>query len=444
MAFLSLGKVRSATMGTLTGGVMPIAIDFGVGSLKLLQLASGDPPSLVAAAAIDTPESLISDNAKRYQFQFQALPRLLKGAGFKGKRAVCAIPAGQTFIKHMQFPKADNLPLADLVQAGVPAALNCDPEALILRHFAVEGATPPGTHGGSDPMSSGGGGVRQEVICMAAAREFVQRLMQTIRDCHLECVGIHPEAVATVKAFEHINRRVGDQHVSTLYLDLAAGTTKVWIAHGSALAFAKTIQLGGRDLDAAVARALDIDTAQARATRLAASTLVAPAARPANNPGAGGGLAGGGLAAMAADGSPDSLAKTDPATLTAEDRRTGRIAPGLTPQVTDQAAAPVAPPEFDLGDTLDNLTDEIGMCLRYYEAMFGGRRVDRAIFFGGEARHRGLCQHIARKARMAAHVADPLARMARSGKEPVRGVDFTTPQPGWTIPFGLCLCPTDL
>src|SRR6185503_12474243 len=150
--------------------------------------------------------------------------------------------------------------------------------------------------------------------------------------------------------------------------------------------------------------------------------------------------------ATLADGSTELLAKSDPATLTAEDRREGRLAPGLTPQVADQGAAPVAPPEFDLTDTLDNLTDELAMCLRYYEAMFPGKRVDRAILFGGEARHRGLCQHIARKiggGRLPAQVADPLARMARTGDEPVSGVDFTTPQPGWTIPFGLCMCPTD-
>ena len=33
--------------------------------------------------------------------------------------------------------------------------------------------------------------------------------------------------------------------------------------------------------------------------------------------------------------------------------------------------------------------------------------------------------------------------MARTGKEPCLGVDFATPQPGWTIPFGLSLCQTD-
>lgn len=442
MSFLSLGKVKSAAMSSLSSGLsgtLPIAIDFGAGSLKLLQLAAGDPPSLIAAAAIETPESLLSDHARRFEFQFQALPRLLKGAGFKGKRAVCSIPAGQTFIKHMQFPKSDNVDLADLVQSGVPAALNCAEDALILRHFAVEGAAASGSGGSHEP----GTGVRQEVICMAAAREFVQRLMGAIAASHLQCVGIHPEAVATIKAFEHINRRISDQHVCTLYLDLACGTTKVWIAHGSTLIFAKTIQIGGRDLDAAVARALDLDTASARARRLAASVLVAPAARPVNAP-TPGGVGAAALRAMNADGTPDTLGKSDPATLTAEDRRAGRIAPGLTPQVADQGQVVVAPPEFDLADSLDNLTDEVSMCIRYYEAMFPGKRVDRAILFGGEARHRGLCQHVARKLRLPAQVADPLARMARSGKEPVRGVDFTTPQPGWTIPFGLCMCPTDL
>ena len=438
MSFLSFGKARSAAGSLSSGlsGTLPIAIDFGAGALKLLQLSGGDPPALVAAASIDTPEQLLSDHAKRFEFQFQALPRLLKGGGFKGKRAVCSIPAGQTFIKHMQFPKSDNVDLADLVKVGVPSALNCDPDALILRHFAVDGAATPGSGGTHD-----GSAMKQEVICMAAAREFVQRIMQAIRGAGLECVGIHPEAVATVRAFEHINRRIADQHVCTLYLDLACGTTKVWIAHGSTLIFAKTIQLGGRDLDATVARALDLDTATARARRLAASVLVAPAIRPMDpsNP-----IARAAAAAAAARAAGGLVEQVESDTAVAQERRESKIAPGLTPQLADQSTAPVAPPEFDLADTLDNLTDEVAMCLRYYEAMFPGKRVDRAIFFGGEARHRGLCQHVARKLRLPAHVADPLARMARTGKEPVRGVDFTTPQPGWTIPFGLCMCPTDL
>lgn len=440
MGFLSLGKMKSAALQSIAGSTLPIAIDFGVGSLKLLQMSAGAqdmPPQLIAAAAIETPEQLLHDHALRFQFQFQALPRMLKGVNFKGKRAVCAIPAGVTFVKHMQFPRNDNVDLADLVQTGVPAALNCAPDALILRHFTVDGAQTPGSGG------SGSSGAKQEVICMAAARDFVGKLMGAIKDCRLECVGIHPECIATVKAFEHINRRVADGHVGTLYLDLAAGSTKVWIAHGSTLVFAKTIQVGGRDLDAAVAHALDVDTATARAKRLAASVLVAPAARPAGVPA----LAADPIVApLVAGMGPDGVQSDAGAssTATADERRESKLAPGLTPPLAEQAPADLAPPEFDLADYLETLTDEVAMCLRYYEAMFPGKRVDRAILFGGEARHRGLCQHIARKIRLPAHVADPLARMGRTGKESVRGVDFTTPQPGWTIPFGLSLCPTQL
>lgn len=436
MGLFSLGKVKSAALNTLAGGALPIAIDFGVGSLKLLQLAAGDPPQLIAAASIDTPEPLLTDHAKRFAFQFAALPRLLKGTGFKGKRAVCSIPAGQMFVKHMQFPKNDGVDLAELVQQGVPAALNCAPDALILRHFLVEGANAPGS-------GAGGGGLKQEVICMAAAREFVGRLMGALRDAKLECVGIHPEAVAAVKAFEHINRRLTDQHVATLYLDMGAGTTKAWIAHANTLVFGKTIQYGGIDMDNAVAYAMDIDRVAARQKRLATSVLVAPAARPANSP-----------APVTDVIPPDAPRVMNPdgtqadhelaATATAEDRRQNKVAPGLTPQVTEQPQVDLAPAEFDLGESLETLTDDVAMCLRYYEAMFPGRKVDKAVLFGGEARHRGLCQHVARRLRLPTQVADPLARMARTGKEPVHGVDFRTPQPGWTLSFGLALSPTDL
>jgi Tfp pilus assembly PilM family ATPase len=440
MGLLSLGKVKSAAIQTLSG-TMPIAIDFGVGSLKLLQLQAGEPPQLIAAASVDTPDALIGDAAKRFAFQFQALPRALKAANFKGKRAVCSIPAGQTFIKHMQFPRADGVSLPELVSQSVPALLNCSPDALILRHFPVDGAIPPAT------PANGTSGAKQEVICMAAAREFVSRLMAAVRDAKLECVGIHPECVATIKAFEHINRRASDAQVATLYLDLAAGTTKLWIAHGNTLVFAKTLQIGGGDLDLTVARSLDLDIGTARARRLAASALIAPAVRPTylaarpepstdamNTP-----------ASPMLDMNPQAIEVTgNPSTTATEtERRIGKTAPGLTPQVADQAMADLSPPDFDLTEPLESMTDEIAMCLRYYEALFPGKRIDRVIFFGGESRHRGLCQHIAKKIRLPGHVADPLARMSRTGQESVIGVDFTTPQPGWTIAFGLSLCPTD-
>ncbi|MDP1660660.1 MAG: hypothetical protein Q8L55_01990, partial [Phycisphaerales bacterium] len=98
----------------------------------------------------------------------------------------------------------------------------------------------------------------------------------------------------------------------------------------------------------------------------------------------------------------------------------------------------------DLTEPLRALTDEIALCVRYYETLFPQRKVHRTIFVGGESRHVALCQHIARMLKTPAHAADPLARIARTGTEPVVGVDMSKAQPGWAVPMGLLMAPTDL
>lgn len=450
MSLVSFGRMRSAAINSISPGVLPIAIDFGVSSLKVLQVSGGDTTSLVAAACLPTPEDFLSDAARRYEFQFKALPRLVRSVGFKGKRAVCAIPAAQTFCKHMQFPRSDNVGLPDLVRQAVPTALACAPEALVYRHVVVNGATPVGSVAGAGAPGGPGagpsvGGAKQEVICLAASRHFVGQIMSAIREAKLEPVGMHPECFATVKAFEELNRRGSDSGVATLYLDMAYGSTKVWVSHGDTLVFAKTISVGGRDLDLAVSRSAECDLAAARAKRLNAAVLVAEPRRP-------GAIAStatptpGGLAMLAAAMAKDGPRPQPPsaALATEEDRRAEGLPAGMTGDVSNQAEAPVAPPEFDVREPLEILTDELAACLRYHQSLFGGRRVDRVIFVGGESRHRGLCQHVARKVRVPAHVADPLARMARTGREPCHGVDFGAMQPGWTVAYGLSLCPTDL
>lgn len=429
--FLSpFGKVKSAALNSLQGATLPIAIDFGAANMKLLQLQSGDTPQLIAAASLPTPDALMNDAAKRFAFQFQALPKLVKAVGFKGKRAVVALPAAQLFCKHLQFPRAENVSVGELVENAVPAILECPQHALVYRHVVVEGAQPHGQMSGSvggvgNDKALGGSGPKQEVICLAAARDMVSRMLQACKDAKLELVGMQPEFFCTLKAFEHLQRRTEDQHSATLYLDVAAGSTKVLIGHGSKLVFAKTIQMAGFDLDKAVAYELDCDIATARQRRLQTSTVArqrsgVPAAAPA------------GTRRPTDDGD----------VVVAEDRRIN--GGGFGPDVTQMPTEPVSAPEFDISESLEVIEDEIAMCLRYYESTFPGKSVGRAVFLGGESLHRGICQHIARRIRLPAQLADPLARIARTGKEPVANVDLTLQQPGWAVPLGLSLLPTDL
>ena len=90
----------------------------------------------------------------------------------------------------------------------------------------------------------------------------------------------------------------------------------------------------------------------------------------------------------------------------------------------------------------DRLIEELELCRRYYEMTFQGRPVSRLVFIGGEARQKGLCQHIARAMGVAAQVGDPLARLAKSGDIGIEsGIDRRQPQPGWAVAIGLSMGP---
>jgi Tfp pilus assembly PilM family ATPase len=68
--------------------------------------------------------------------------------------------------------------------------------------------------------------------------------------------------------------------------------------------------------------------------------------------------------------------------------------------------------------------------------------VTRAIFIGGEARHRGLCQEIARGLQLPAQVGDPMVRLGRNSEvDPDCGIDVKSPNPEWTVAIGLSMGP---
>jgi Tfp pilus assembly PilM family ATPase len=415
---------------------LPVAVDFGVGSLKVLRLAAGsgeqDPPRLVAAGAVETPVDIAGDHAARLGFQLEQLPKLAATLGLRNMRAACAIPAAQTFCKHMQLARDADGTLEHAVAGSVGAALRCAPDALVCRHVEVNG-------------SAG----KAEVICLGVARDLVQKMMGALRAARLDPVAMHPEVLALLRSFDHITRRTDDAALTSLYLDIGYGSTKVTIAHGRDLVFAKLLQLGGRHLDGAVAAQRHCDVAQAKAARLAAVDVV-PKAAAAAAPSAAG-EAGGGMALLAAgmsrataqagtDGAAPAPAAGGAGTA-ADERRSGQAAPGLA-EVAPGSSGPG--PRVDLSEPLETLTDEIAMCLRYHESLFPGKRPDRVVFTGGESRHRGLCQHVAKVLRLGAQLADPLARLGRDPGAKVSGIELSGPQPGWAVALGTALAPTDL
>ncbi|MGE3107126.1 MAG: hypothetical protein AB7G11_08725 [Phycisphaerales bacterium] len=411
MAF-TLSKVRSVSL--LTNSTSPIAIDFGIGSLKVLQIGVGDEYSLIAAAQAEVPDDVQTDHVKRLDFQAEALARIIRGGAFKGKRAMCAIPASQVFCRHLQFAKSES-DIAGAVRSAIPATLGCHPDALVYRHSVVGGVT------GAVPST------KQEVISFAVPLELIRRVMDALRGCKLEPVGIHPSTLATMRGFDVLCRREEDKNTVSAYIDLGAGATTCIMAHGKEMVFAKTINIGGRHLDEAAAAQLRCGVTWARTQRREAIEIV-PARTPESSP-------------PASSAFDDATGESDLA-----------VAPSAAPPTSATSSNGVhadAKPtgkqiRLDLSSQLECLADEIWMCLRYHADLFPEKRLSRLILVGGESRNALLVSRLASRLDIEVQVADPMALVAKHGTEVARDVDVKQPLPGWTTTLGLCLCPADL
>lgn len=421
---MALGFSKLKSLAALGGAPTPIAIDLGSQSIKLLQLSGTEQPNLISAVTVAVPEALQSDAGKRLQFQLEAIGPALKQGGFRGKRVVCSLPSSHTFCKHLQVQPAEGVTIDQLVAGEVSTQLTCDPSALVSRSLLVDGAH----------TATGG---KSEVIALTVARSLVAKLMDTIKAQRCQLVGLQPECLAVLHGFGAGASGKASADAASVFLDIGAGSTKVYIGHGSTVVFAKTIQLGGRFLDQTIARQANCTLTEARAMRWGMKVLTR-GARAQRAP-----------SIATPEGTTNGFSAALEAVMKLErmqNETAGQPAGGVA--VATAAPAPAPPADehhgLDLSEPLDTLTDEVNLCLRYYEAMFPSRRVQRAIFIGGESKHLGLCQHIARTLRMPAHVADPLARVGRGGGEKTFGIDLREPQPAWAVALGLCLAPTDL
>jgi len=368
MALGTLRRLRTSTAASLLKqGVSPIAVDFGATGLKLLQVTLGDSPTLVAAATLPTPERLLHDPEKRLAFQMEQFPRLVKQAGFRGKRAVCVAPSSRMFVKHLQLAALDHNAMSEQIDLALAEQFGERATGYAHREIIVEGVT----HAGN----------RREVICLAMPRDLINSMMRLLRNSKLDPVGIHTEPQALLRATAAFGIRDGDgeKPPASMLVDIGWSKSTVVIVHGKAPVFARILDVGGRHFDDAVAARTKLPVEEARRERIAMTSIE--------------------------DGS-------------------------------DNAAT--------LAEPVEMLVDDLGHCQRYHDMLFHDRRVARVVFVGGESRQRALCEMIARRLRLSACLADPMAGVGRTGKEPSAGIDFGPSQPGWAVALGACLRPTDL
>lgn len=415
----------------LPSQLSPIAVDVGTSSAKMLQITGGDAPSIHAQTELDIPEPIRGDFEKRFAFLAQEIPGAIRAHGFKGRRVVCAPLASQVLVQPVQVERINEADPSSLAAAQLETQLECIPGSLVVRAREIASGTRDGR-------------AYSETLCWAMAREDSMRYVDLFKQMRCRLVGMHSQVRAIVSAFSHLSRRSSDSTTCTMYVDLGWGGIKIAVAHGTEMVFAKQVQIGGRQLDGLIAEASKCDIATARMRRIADGISAAPT--PGSNA-RNRTVSNDGMAVLRAgmdQGSANSLETQRHATgsVVATDRRQG-ITPSEMIDRNPDGNGRVMTAGVDCSELIESMADELKMCARYHGSLFGGQKIDRVIFLGGEARSIMLCRKLAESLNVPAQLGDPIARFA-SGPDDQKLPTPGQAAPGWAVACGLCTAPVDL
>jgi Tfp pilus assembly PilM family ATPase len=374
----------------------PIGIDLGTDYLRMAQVepAGGEKASasdfrLIAAASAETPATARTELSDRVEYFSAAVRELLARGNFRGRRTVLALPASMVHVAQLSLPAMPESALAGVLPRQLSTLLPMDPATAVIRHLVTGQVRENGQ-------------LFDQIIVFAADRALVERYVSAAAKARLDIVGLNLESKAIVDCFSHVYRRKSDRDVTSGYVDIGCAATRVILARGERIIFARTIDIGGDRFSRAVAEAMKISLTDARLLRIK------------HCPGAGGEI---------------------PSSQTALHSVAVETSPATNPRERQTI-------EHACETPLRQLIQSLRKCQTDHESAMPNSPVNRLIFVGGEARQRGLCQQIARELNLPAQLGDPLVRIGRISEVGVEsGIDRRQPQPAWAVAVGLSMGP---
>jgi type IV pilus assembly protein PilM len=223
--------------------------------------------------------------------------------------------------------------------------------------------------------------VKNELILFAADSASVRSHIGLLEESGLRPVGIDTLPCALFRSFQRSLQRQEDKERTVVFVDIGSRFTTVVFGRGPEITFVKQIQIGGQDFNKEIAAKLGVSPKQAEVLR---SNL-----RMERSVGSGIGrpeiASGESLFAASTQAGP-------------RQSHTHEALDSSTRQVMVDA----------IGSVSEKLAGEISLCFRYYTVTFRGKRVERAMFSGGEAYERVLLNVLKRQLAVEVEVAQPL------------------------------------
>lgn len=301
--------------------VLPIGLDIGLDSIKMMQVEVVGGALAVRAAA----KQAMPDEARqqpqdvRLAVAVDLVRQMIRSNGFAGRHVVTALPREIVQVKNLRLPQIPAAELAAAVQFEARNIFSFDTDAAAQVHHLHAGDVRQGLE------------VKQEVIVLAAKNEDVNHHLEQLHRCGVIVDSLDLEPCALYRSIERFMRRREDEQEAHVLVDIGVQRSLVVIGKGRDISFLKSIDIGGQQLNDAVSRKLGITLDEARQLRRRLIEAPPDAAEPG---------------------------KRDP----------------VRQAVVDATRS-----------VMEELGREISLCLRYYSVTFRGHRPNRMRLTGGEA-----------------------------------------------------------
>ncbi|MFA5239834.1 MAG: pilus assembly protein PilM, partial [Phycisphaerae bacterium] len=342
--------------------------------------------------------------------------RMLANGNFHGRNVVSCLPNDKLNITSLRLAETetDEIEQALGKEANQRFGLTSELDAV---HYLVAGNVQYGDE------------IRNELILFAASDEAIREHIALLEAAQLRPVAIDTVPCALFRSFERLRRRGEDKEQTVVFVDIGSRFTTVVFGRGGEISFTKQIPIGGERFNREVASKLgiSIDEAQMLREKLQMKNAIkAEISLDVSKPGS---VAQDSSAAIPqteqnVDGNSDEQLDT-PEQIATEELGQDSLDTS-TQEVIVNAISAVA----------EELAKEISLCLRYYTVTFRGKRIERAVFSGGEAYEKILLNVLRRHLVVEIEVAQPLRSldMTKVSFENRRGLLCE-----WAVAIGLSL-----
>jgi len=212
-------------------------LDIGAADIKVVEIAEGSGKSVVTAFGRRTPLTASREEA------IVAIKALVAGAKMGSRSVNISVSGPAVIVRFITMPKMSREEMAGAIrfeaEKHIPFNINeCVTDFQILKQYDKEN--------------------KCDVLLAAAKKEYIENRIRMVLDADLSVGIVDIDGFALANAFLKNYSQVPPDR-TVLLLDIGSALTNLTIVKGGALCLVRDVAIGGRDLNAAVAKACGID-----------------------------------------------------------------------------------------------------------------------------------------------------------------------------------------